>query len=1288
MASIMIWSILEAIEKSITTVPGKILCSQFQYIGIASTPVLFLIFSARYSHQDSWLTPPVKIILSVVPITTIIMVATNHHHMLHWSGFSLDQETQFLTYHYGPWFWVFTVVAYFYLVFATILLWRASLYYRDQRRWQYVLIVLAGLVPWIANAIHLLRLIPVKGIDPTPLAFAISGFLLALNITEIHLIDLAPIARTKLVDTLGDAIIVVNHQNIVVDVNPAALNLIALPQQEVLQKPAVDTLTIWPYLANRFSRPHIEATELRVIPGANQRWYDCHIATLSNDKGELTGYLIVLRDITERRTTEDELSRLAAVIEQAHESILITNLEGEIVYANPHFYEVTGYSIEDARGQKPNLLKSGHHPDSFYKELWETIESGNDWTGTFINKRKDGSEYYGAGTIFPIKRGGGEISHYAAVTRDISAEVIAQEALNFFTRQLTTLHEINIEIGQLSKTDDLYRQIVFLGATRLGLERLCLRLVDPKDPQNLIGTFCITENNQLKDERAFCQPISKDHIFNRLVFNKVRVLNLQNESIRDWNGKILGTGDISIAGIWDKDNLIGYVSSDNLISGRSISEQVTTILVLYSQTISNLIVRIREEEALQSFSENLAALHDISIELSQSNSISAFSKQALDLGHHRLGFDRIQMWFINPHDPREIIGSFRIENHGYILDERFHSTAFEKHPYFDLFSPEFNRIIHQQSTQIFNLKSEMLGNGDLVAASLWAGQTIFGYLIIDNEFSGKPFTSYDLDLIALFAQTIGSTNTRIRGTLELQKKAIQQEFLNEITRMAIEQTDFDLMLQTLVNRLGELFRANGVFITLWDDENQIIQPGAVFGTIQEMYAAEIDHIMDPEEPTLSETIIAQGQVMTVEAVETSDLQSIFPPHVQRAKSLMGLPLIANRNKLGAAVITFNQRRQISQEEIALGRQAAQQIALAILKTRLLEEAEKRATEAETLRQASTAVASTLQREIAIERILEELNRVVPYDSASVQLLVGSDLEIVGERGFKNPDSVLGLRFPVSVDTPNSVVFSLGEPFIIDDAQASYAAFREPPHDHIRGWMGVPLKVHDKVIGMLALDSIQPGRFSSDHSRLATAFADQVAIALENTRLFEETRWLAIHDSLTGIYNRRQFMSLAWAEFHRSVRYNTPLSVMMLDIDHFKRVNDTHGHLTGDQVLRFIARLCEKNLRVNDLIGRYGGEEFVILLPETTATSSNYVSEKTPLEIEPAKIVAERLRKAVESATISTDRADINITVSLGIAELSSEINNIEQLIDRADLALLEAKNRGRNRIVLWPPNEV
>jgi diguanylate cyclase (GGDEF)-like protein len=332
--------------------------------------------------------------------------------------------------------------------------------------------------------------------------------------------------------------------------------------------------------------------------------------------------------------------------------------------------------------------------------------------------------------------------------------------------------------------------------------------------------------------------------------------------------------------------------------------------------------------------------------------------------------------------------------------------------------------------------------------------------------------------------------------------------------------------------------------------------------------------------------------------------------------------------------------------------------------------------------------TTLEQDQAIERILEELNQVVPYDSASVLLTHGLDMEIVGARGFENPNDILNLRFALTEETPNKVVFETRKPYVLDDAQEKYSAFTKPPHNHIHGWMGIPLLLRDRLIGMLALDSQQPGRFNEDHARLASAFADQVVIALENARLFEETRRLAITDSLTNLYNRRHFMELARQEFERARRYKTPLAIIMLDIDLFKNINDTYGHLVGDQVLQTTAYICRKNLRTVDTMGRFGGEEFVIMLPETTLTrppdKDIETEELSPL---PAQIVAERLLQKVANETFEIGENSIKVTISLGVAEFKTSDFNIENVIDHADQALLQAKNQGRNKVVIWTPEE-
>ena len=176
----------------------------------------------------------------------------------------------------------------------------------------------------------------------------------------------------------------------------------------------------------------------------------------------------------------------------------------------------------------------------------------------------------------------------------------------------------------------------------------------------------------------------------------------------------------------------------------------------------------------------------------------------------------------------------------------------------------------------------------------------------------------------------------------------------------------------------------------------------------------------------------------------------------------------------------------------------------------------------------------------------------------------------------------------------------------------------------------------------------------------------MAAALENARLFEEARRLATIDTLTEIYNRSHFFLRAQAEFNRARRLGEPMAAMMIDIDHFKRVNDTYGHLVGDQVLRVIAGLCNKRMRKYDLLGRYGGEEFVVILPHTT--------------IAQALTTAERIRENISQTEIKTTESTINVRVSIGVAALTKKMETLESLLDQADRALYQAKDTGRNRV--------
>lgn len=174
---------------------------------------------------------------------------------------------------------------------------------------------------------------------------------------------------------------------------------------------------------------------------------------------------------------------------------------------------------------------------------------------------------------------------------------------------------------------------------------------------------------------------------------------------------------------------------------------------------------------------------------------------------------------------------------------------------------------------------------------------------------------------------------------------------------------------------------------------------------------------------------------------------------------------------------------------------------------------------------------------------------------------------------------------------------------------------------------------------------------------------------ENKKTEEELLRLAATDPLTGAFNRREFTAIADREALRSSRYHHPLSIVMFDLDHFKRLNDTYGHAAGDKALQRFTTLCCNALRNVDIFGRWGGEEFVALLPET--------------DVEGAAIISERLRKIIADNVLAYNEHKINFTVSIGIAQYKDGEVSVDAPLSRADSAVYDAKKAGRNRISVY-----
>ncbi len=165
---------------------------------------------------------------------------------------------------------------------------------------------------------------------------------------------------------------------------------------------------------------------------------------------------------------------------------------------------------------------------------------------------------------------------------------------------------------------------------------------------------------------------------------------------------------------------------------------------------------------------------------------------------------------------------------------------------------------------------------------------------------------------------------------------------------------------------------------------------------------------------------------------------------------------------------------------------------------------------------------------------------------------------------------------------------------------------------------------------------------------------------------EKLRQLAIRDGLTNVFNYRYFMELGLREFERVKRYGRPMSLILLDVDHFKAVNDTHGHNVGDRALQALAQICLKTIRNVDVLARVGGEEFAVLLPETG--------------LEQACLAAERIRRNLSRTVLKTKDTELRLTISLGVGTVTNETTDFGHLLRTVDAALYAAKRNGRNRV--------
>ncbi len=540
-------------------------------------------------------------------------------------------------------------------------------------------------------------------------------------------------------------------------------------------------------------------------------------------------------------------------------------------------------------------------------------------------------------------------------------------------------------------------------------------------------------------------------------------------------------------------------------------------------------------------------------------------------------------------------------------------------------------------------------------------------LIVSGEFVG--ILAYDLInkktewpektilLLQVISAVIASVIDRKRHESRILIDQNNSATLNEITRMSIGKSTLNATCREISKHLNGLINSDQSYLIFTEGKGSI---NAFSNGRKITLSASLHEIY--------KDLIQSTQSGILFTSEQDQIKTKIP-NKYLGKSHIALPLCSDPSIPGIILLIFNQPHLFSQEEISFCNQFFTQISLTILKTKALEEARQRSEELSALRATIADITSELELQKLLQTLLERAIKLMKADSGDFCVVdeQTGNLRVVASINIDK--EYVGTIIPFG-EGASGKVLETRETLLIDDYSKWPGRLKILSDTSLRATVLLPITKGENVLGTLGIVYSDPNkRFASEDLHILSLFAQHASIAMENALLFEKVQQMARIDEVTGLLNRRAFCEMGEYEINRALRLMHPISLAMVDLDDFKHINDQFGHQTGDEVLREVAQLFRDKLRNIDIIGRYGGDEMMILMPETNE--------------ENAIPAMDRLRKILDNTTFSIGENDFHITASFGITSHQRNAPQIDVIIGQADTSLYTAKKDGKNCVRLY-----
>jgi diguanylate cyclase (GGDEF)-like protein len=542
----------------------------------------------------------------------------------------------------------------------------------------------------------------------------------------------------------------------------------------------------------------------------------------------------------------------------------------------------------------------------------------------------------------------------------------------------------------------------------------------------------------------------------------------------------------------------------------------------------------------------------------------------------------------------------------------------------------------------------------LTAVSLQTREHNFGVILFPHA-ERRLFGSSNLRLLIGLALQIGLTLENYVVMHDAQRRTKEFQLLTQIGQAISSRLDQDEVLRAIQKELGQIFDTSDFYIAFQEGDEIRFELEAENGQVLPKRSRKAGN-------GLTEYIIRTGQPVLVR----SDLEKArerlgvtFVPGTP-AKCFCGAPILLGGKPAGVMAAMSTVREYLfEQRDLEVMQIAAGQVSVAVENARLFAEEQRRSRQFAFLNNISRTAISSEDAEQMLAEIVGEIQKNFHFEHIGIGILdyVTKDIEIKAEAGATA--QALGKRIPLGVGILGRVART-GESALVQTTGEGHLQGVLPGS---RAVLCIPITYGESLLGVLNVESQQEDAFAPQDVLIMKTLADLLATALHNAFVFQKLQQQSITDGLTGIKTRRFFWEALSSEWKRASRSARPFSVVLMDLDKFKTVNDSLGHLEGDLVLARVGRLLEQKCRQSNVVARYGGDEFIILMPETG--------------VEQAQVLAERLRLWISSDPMLNEH---HITGSFGVGSYPVHGLSIEDIIRVADAGMYVSKHAGGDRV--------